>query len=80
MQAVVSTMPKNLKHIVGPSTFSALIETPITWQGDIILDKVRWQMLESTGPTIKNCPNSADNDGVCSNYLAVSNVSHLPVD
>ena len=31
MGAVLSTMPKKVKHVVGPSTFSALIGAPIAW-------------------------------------------------
>ena len=53
MESVLSTMPKNVRYVVDPSTFSALIGAPIAWQKDIILHKLRWQMLESGEPPVQ---------------------------
>ena len=40
MDTVSSTIPKNVKRVVGPSTFSSLIGAPIAWQSDLIADKL----------------------------------------
>ena len=40
MDTVSSTIPKNVKQVVGPSTFSSLIDAPIAWQSDLIADKL----------------------------------------
>ena len=38
MDTVSSTIPKSVKQVVGPSTFSSLIGAPIAWQSDLIAD------------------------------------------
>ena len=40
MDTVSNTIPKNVRQVVGPSTFSSLIGAPIAWQRDFIVDKL----------------------------------------
>ena len=40
MDTVSNTMPKNARRVLGPSTFSSLIGSPIAWQRDFIVDKL----------------------------------------
>ena len=79
MDTVSSTIPKNVKRVVGPSTFSSLIGAPIAWQSDLIADKLCWQVLEYAGPAVKNHLNSAG-DGELHNCFVVSNELHLLVN
>ena len=40
MDTVSSTIPKNVKRVVGSYIFSSLIGAPKAWQSDFIADKL----------------------------------------
>ena len=80
MDTVSNTIPKNVKRVVGPSTFSSLIGAPVVWQSDFNADKINydskcWSMLDQLS---KNHLNSAG-DGELHNCFVVSNELHLLV-
>jgi len=50
---VLSTMPRKVKHVVGPLTFSVFTGALIRLQSDYIWDKFWWHTLEFAQPAVK---------------------------
>ena len=78
MDMVSSTIPRNVRRVVGPSTFSSLIGAPIAWQRDFIKLRISY---DSRCPSLLGLPSknhlSSAGNSKCHNCFAISNVLHL---